>query len=668
MRLLNTNTLEVVEFTQTIPRYAILSHMWEYDELLFQDIKDGHASLRQGYAKVAGCCRQAIKDGYEWVWIDTCCIDKSSSAELSEAINSMYRWYADSCVCYAYLSDVGTGNVKGSKFILDPSDLCRIDPGDDTQLTSVGPTTTFSARSEGYFKESRWFTRGWTLQELIAPRRIKFYSDEWVELGTKTNLREIITKVTGISEDVLLGYTALSDITVALKMSWAANRSTTREEDMAYCLMGLFDINMPLLYGEGTKAFKRLQEEIMHRYEDYTILLCNGLNWDIFLADSPADFSGQIMHDPYWTFDPKVNVRDDHSIEMDLRKLHNQIELPIGASSIFEDSSHAAMSLTSRGVHVALLCLKSAHNRFSSAWTRCWYDDDSGPLFIFLRICRPTGTIAHYRQPQLFYLRQSDMAKVQGEGDPVWREIYLETRHTSIAPLSHSWTTIELHFPQQPEVTAFCHSHIFAVGLPTTTYENERIIRIMNRWKTWATPLLKFPVVVALTLPRREKDTHYVFLVGNLNEHHWCLVMHEVSQQVPDEEYMDSVLRIWNSKDIAKPEVAWRLTKNITIPLPEGEMLSISQEFNGYNDITIQVSIDKIDMGHLVRKETRDVSSQPIQVPQSNPGALDGLMVNGPGGEEKVIFDPKSALRRKKRRMSEMTKMTTRPVKHQRLS
>ncbi|OTB12530.1 hypothetical protein K445DRAFT_33740, partial [Daldinia sp. EC12] len=249
MRLLNTNTLEVVEFTQTIPRYAILSHMWEYDELLFQDIKDGHASLRQGYAKVAGCCRQAIKDGYEWVWIDTCCIDKSSSAELSEAINSMYRWYADSCVCYAYLSD----------------------------LTSAGPTTTFSTRSKGYFKESRWFTRGWTLQELIAPRRIKFYSEEWVELGTKTNLREIITKVTGISEDVLLGYTALSDITVALKMSWAANRSTTREEDMAYCLMGLFDINMPLLYGEGTKAFKRLQEEIMHRYEDYTILLCNGL-------------------------------------------------------------------------------------------------------------------------------------------------------------------------------------------------------------------------------------------------------------------------------------------------------------------------------------------------------------------------------------------------------
>ncbi|KAK6952642.1 hypothetical protein Daesc_004932 [Daldinia eschscholtzii] len=442
-------------------------------------------------------------------------------------INSMYRWYADSCVCYAYLSDVGTGNIEGSKFILDPSELSRIDPGDDTQLTSAGPTTTFGTRSKGYFKESRWFTRGWTLQELIAPRRIKFYSEEWVELGTKTNLREIITKVTGISEDVLLGYTALSDITVALKMSWAANRSTTREEDMAYCLMGLFDINMPLLYGEGTKAFKRLQEEIMHRYEDYTILLCNGLNWDIFLADSPADFSSQIMHDPYWTFDPKINVRDDHSIEMDLRKLHNQIELPMGASSIFEDSSHAAMSLTSRGVHVALL------------------------------------------------------------------------------------------------------------------------------------------FVVALTLPRREEDTSYVFLVGNLNQHDWCLVMHEVSQQIPDREYMDSVLRIWNLKGIAKPEVASRLTKNITIPLTEREMLSISQEFNGYNDITIQVSVDKIEMEHLVKKETRAVSSQPLQVPQSILGTLDRLIVSGSGGEEKVNFDPKSALRKKKRRMLEMT---TRPVKHQRLS
>ncbi|KAI1463568.1 HET-domain-containing protein [Daldinia caldariorum] len=236
MRLLNTNTLEVVEFTQKRPRYAILSHLWENEEVLFQDIKDGHASLRQ-----------AIKDGYEWVWIDTCCIDKCSSAELSEAINSMYRWYADSCICYAYLSDPSSGD----------------------------PNKFSCPRTRGYFKDSRWFTRGWTLQELVAPRRIKFYSEDWTELGTKSNLREIITEVTGINEDVLLGCTSLSDITVALKMSWAANRSTTRVEDMAYCLMGIFDINMPLLYGEGTKSFKRLQEKIIHQYEDYTILLCN---------------------------------------------------------------------------------------------------------------------------------------------------------------------------------------------------------------------------------------------------------------------------------------------------------------------------------------------------------------------------------------------------------
>ncbi|KAI1804650.1 hypothetical protein F4811DRAFT_570897 [Daldinia bambusicola] len=694
MRLLNTNTLEVVEFIQKIPRYAILSHMWENDEVLFQDVEDGHTSLREGYRKVVGCCRQAIKDGYEWVWIDTCCIDKSSSTELTEgeastillntfyfastistnspiAINSMYKWYADSSVCYAYLSDVGTGNIKGSRSILDPSELCRIVPEDDVRQASGDPSKP-RPRSRGYFKDSRWFTRGWTLQELIAPRRIEFYSEDWTELGTKTNLREIITEVTGINEDVLLGYTALSDITVALKMSWAANRSTTREEDIAYSLMGIFDINMPLLYGEGTKAFKRLQEEVMHRYEDYTILLFNGSNRDIFLADSPADFrsadsptdfSGQIMHDSYWIFGPETPNYDDGSIKIDLRKLRNQIELPVDASSIFEDNSHAVMSLTSRGVHVALLCLDSAHNRFSLAWTRCWYDDDSGPLFIFLRIRLPTGKMAYCRQPQLFYLRQSDMKKAQEESSPVWREIYLETRHTSIAPLSHSWTTIDLHFPQRPEVTALCHSYVFSRGLPTTTHENERTVRIMNRWNAWSPPLLNFPVVVALTLPQRTKDTNYVFLIGNIDQHNWCLVMHEINQQVLDGEYMDSVLRIWNLKNTAKPEVAPRLVKNITVPLLDEEILSISQDFDGFNNITIQVSINKIDAEDLARKKTRAVPLQP-HVPDGSPRTSNQPVRIDCGEEEPDSCSKHESL--SKRRWD--SEIPTIRVKHRRVS
>ncbi|KAF3066323.1 Vegetative incompatibility protein HET-E-1 [Daldinia childiae] len=276
MRLLNTHTLQVVEFIQERPSYAILSHMWEYDEVLFQDIKDGLASLRHGYAKVTGCCHQAIKDGYEWIWIDTCCIDKSSSAELSEAINSMYSWYAESDICYVYLSDVRSVNIKGFEAVLRATESFHITtdsliPGIGTQLVPEACINKFIDE----FKRSRWYRRGWTLQELIAPRHIEFYNQDWIGLGTKTTLRKIIIEITGINEGVLLGYTALSDITVALKMSWAANRFTTRTEDMAYCLMGIFDINMPLLYGEGVKAFKRLQEEIMRQYEDYTILLSN---------------------------------------------------------------------------------------------------------------------------------------------------------------------------------------------------------------------------------------------------------------------------------------------------------------------------------------------------------------------------------------------------------
>ncbi|KAI1411555.1 HET-domain-containing protein [Hypoxylon sp. FL1857] len=228
----------LVEFVEEPPLYAILSH-------------------RKGYAKVRSCCLQAAQDGYEWVWIDTCCIDKSSSTELSEAINSMYRWYAGSDVCYAYLSD-----------------------------------TTSSAYFERSFSNSKWFSRGWTLQELIAPRRVEFYNANWIELGTKSSLRERISKITNIAESILLGYTPLSQLTVALKMSWAVRRSTTREEDMAYCLMGLFDINMPLLYGEGRKAFQRLQEEIIRQYEDYSILIFESSG---FLARSPADFESSIM-------------------------------------------------------------------------------------------------------------------------------------------------------------------------------------------------------------------------------------------------------------------------------------------------------------------------------------------------------------------------------------
>ncbi|KAI8668926.1 HET domain-containing protein [Fusarium keratoplasticum] len=241
MRLLNTGSYELTEFYgDKIPPYAILSHTWGDEEVLFADIQNNTAQSKRGFRKLMGCCQNAIKNGFKWVWVDTCCIDKSSSAELSEAINSMYQWYRDSTICYAYLEDV-------------TDVLCT--PG------------TSSKR----FTESRWFTRGWTLQELIAPRVVEFYTQAWEEIGTKMSLDEEIAATTGIPASILRGKD-VSTRNVAERMSWASKRQTTRREDMAYCLMGLFQINMPLLYGEGDKAFVRLQEQILRQEEDYSIL------------------------------------------------------------------------------------------------------------------------------------------------------------------------------------------------------------------------------------------------------------------------------------------------------------------------------------------------------------------------------------------------------------
>jgi hypothetical protein len=261
MRLLDTKTLEVKLFFQRqLPEYAILSHTWEDEEVTLQDMQSGVASHKKGYSKIQRCCQKAAEDGYAFSWIDTCCIDKTSSAELSEAINSMYKWYKDSSVCYAYLADLTTPTI-------------------------------------GEFRSAKWFTRGWTLQELIAPRNLEFYTADWTEYGTKRSLSHEIATITGISRGVLWGDSPTRH-TVAKRMSWAARRTTTRVEDEAYCLLGLFGVNIPLLYGEGDKAFRRLQEAIMREEEDYTLLtwqpspLPFGVGTDSLglLAHSPKDF------------------------------------------------------------------------------------------------------------------------------------------------------------------------------------------------------------------------------------------------------------------------------------------------------------------------------------------------------------------------------------------
>ncbi|PVH68226.1 HET-domain-containing protein [Cadophora sp. DSE1049] len=221
MRLLqykNGSELSLTEFFENgIPEYAILSHRWEAEEVTWSGL--------------------ARHDGLEYFWVDTCCIDKSSSAELSEAINSMFRWYHKAAKCYVYLSDVSTGERK---------------------VSDASAEYTW----ESAFRASKWFTRGWTLQELLAPRSVEFLSREGNRVGNKRTLEQQIHEITGapvlaLREDVLSQYD------VDERLSWAKSRQTTRGEDKAYSLFGIFDVQMPLLYGEGeAKAFQRLQEAI----------------------------------------------------------------------------------------------------------------------------------------------------------------------------------------------------------------------------------------------------------------------------------------------------------------------------------------------------------------------------------------------------------------------
>ena len=242
MRLLKAEDYADFSLTEyhgdNIPQYAILSHTWgtEGDEVDFKDIVGGTGQHKIGYDKIRFCAKQAANDGLQFFWVDTCCIDKSSSAELSEAINSMFRWYREAAKCYVYLLDV-------------------------SKSESSEQDHSSQSAWELAFRESRWFTRGWTLQELIAPSSVEFFSLEGERLGDRASLEQQIHEITGIGIQALRGK-SLSDFSVSERMSWAAKRRTTRKEDRAYSLLGIFDIHMPLIYGEGEKAFLRLNEEI----------------------------------------------------------------------------------------------------------------------------------------------------------------------------------------------------------------------------------------------------------------------------------------------------------------------------------------------------------------------------------------------------------------------
>lgn len=274
MRLLDTSTLQFEEFySSKKPPYAILSHIWTGEEISFAEMLCPTPETQQkaGFLKIKGCCDMARAHNLSYAWVDSCCIDKRSSAELTEAINSMYLWYRDAVICFVYLVDVSP-----------------------TFSVVDGRTMSLNGQIEA-FKKSRWFTRGWTLQELVASSNRSFLANDWspIHFSSKDspiiNINNLITQITGIRSDVLRDRDTLSGLCVAERMSWQSQRQTTREEDIAYSLMGIFSVNMPILYGEGAhKAFRRLQEEIMKSSFDHTI----------FAWPCPLDTSGLLAHSP----------------------------------------------------------------------------------------------------------------------------------------------------------------------------------------------------------------------------------------------------------------------------------------------------------------------------------------------------------------------------------
>jgi hypothetical protein len=243
MRLLTVSEhdeLSLVErFGNEIEPYAILSHTWgkDSDEVSFRDLVEGTYKTKEGFRKLEFCRKQIVHDNLKYFWVDTCCIDKSSSAELTEAINSMYRWYQRAAVCYVYLPDVA---ISGS----------------------VGNEAQLSQHWQQQFRNSRWFKRGWTLQELIAPKFVQFFDSRGEQIGDKTSLVQELLGATKLPLEALRGQ-VLEEFSVDVRLSWAEGRETKREEDAVYSLLGIFDIYMPLIYGEGRqRAFRRLMKEL----------------------------------------------------------------------------------------------------------------------------------------------------------------------------------------------------------------------------------------------------------------------------------------------------------------------------------------------------------------------------------------------------------------------
>lgn len=350
MRLLNTTTLTFREFFESSkPSYAILSHRWSDSEVSFKAFRKGQFDETSiGYRKIMDACALARKERLDWIWIDSCCIDKRSSAELTEAINSMFIWYRRAYRCYVHLADV-----------------------------------TYESEDRGVmleqFKHSDWFKRGWTLQELLASKRpetVLFFDCQWRYIGNRSSLLAEVCEITGIRNVYLSSQKYLDWASVAEIMSWAAQRKTTRPEDIAYSLLGFFDVNMPLLYGEGgVKAFMRLQLEIIKKSPDESIFA-----W----RDSPGSISSSLLALSPTAFSLSGKV-----------------------SYISDRSSRLPYSITHRGLHITRELEQFSPGKqrrpleFSNPLMRyllpCWDERESRIPILLVELDRPKGNFQRVR-------------------------------------------------------------------------------------------------------------------------------------------------------------------------------------------------------------------------------------------------------------------------------
>jgi len=417
MWLLNATTrkLELYQGSEK-PKYAVLSHRWEEEEVSFDDLNKFPETMK-GYRKIDMCCLLALARDIEYVWVDTCCIDKKSSAELSEAINSMYQWYGESSLCFAYL---------------------------------------FDSDGQNDWQRSTWFTRGWTLQELIAPDTVMFYDGQWDLIGTKHDLVVLINDITGVPEDVLRTPLVVEVYSIAERMSWAARRQTTREEDRAYSLLGIFDINMPLIYGEGIKAFQRLQEEIMKYHNDLSLFAweCQPAPRFGMLAASPTSFAMRCRQrlepcpssDGYTVNNTGLSVKcyvQPLSLGIHLAYLHDWKQI--------EDMKSGHSNTEAREIHAIGVFLgqvsTNKYRRLTFGYGMAWV-----PLVLGRWNVQSTLTLAALRQ--ITMVRQS-----ASDGGVQWWRPMLSSRHIfyhyhdnseRFSINAYAYASV-LHFAQQSE-------------------------------------------------------------------------------------------------------------------------------------------------------------------------------------------------------------------------